>query len=96
MRRHPFPLTSAPSASGVVRRGSAIESLWTVNQRLANAERELRVQFTRIAQLQAQLDVVLGALRRSAGWSSCVSATTERATPSVRPGSTGRGIHAAR
>jgi hypothetical protein len=45
--------------------GSAIDSLSTVNQRLANAEREWRVQFTRIAQLQAQLDVVLGALRRS-------------------------------
>ncbi len=65
MRRHAFPSTSAPSAFGAVRRGSAIESLWTVNQRLANAERELSVQFTRIAQLQAQLDVLLGALRRS-------------------------------
>lgn len=27
--------------------------------------RALQIQFTRIAQLQAQLDVVLGALRRS-------------------------------
>ena len=44
--------------------GPADESR-TVNERLANAERELRVQFTRIAQLQAQLDVIVGALRRS-------------------------------
>ena len=36
-----------------------------VRQRLSRAEQELRVQFTRIAQLQAQLDVVLGALLRS-------------------------------
>lgn len=36
------------------------ESLWAVNQRLCIAERELRVQFTRIAQLQAQLDLLLG------------------------------------
>ena len=45
--------------------GSANESRWTVNERLANVERELRVQFTRIAQLQAELDVIVGALRRS-------------------------------
>jgi hypothetical protein len=56
---------SPPSASRTVRRGSTAESLWAVNQRLANAERELRVQFIRIAQLQAQLDLVMGALRRS-------------------------------
>lgn len=61
------PSASPTSASGAARRGSAaIASHWTVNQRLGNAERELRIQFTRIAQLQAQLDVVLGALRRSA------------------------------
>jgi hypothetical protein len=35
-----------------------------VTQRLAKAEQELQVQFTRIAQLQAQLDLVLVALRR--------------------------------
>ena len=63
MRRHEVLLVSPHSASGVGRRGSATESLWAVNQRLANAERELRVQFIRIAQLQAQLDLVLGALR---------------------------------
>jgi hypothetical protein len=67
MRRLTFPSASATSAPGAVRRGSpAIAMPWTVNQRLANAERELRIQFTRIAQLQAQLDVVLAALRRSA------------------------------
>jgi len=65
MQRHAFPSPSPPSVARAVRRGSGIESIWTINQRLANAERELRVQFTRIAQLQAQLDVVLGALRRS-------------------------------
>lgn len=41
------------------------KTLGDVNYRLAKAERELRIQFTRIAQLQAQLDVVVGALRRS-------------------------------
>ena len=65
MQRYELASSSPHSASGAVRRGSTTESLWAVNQRLANAERELRVQFTRIAQLQAQLDVVLGALRRS-------------------------------
>jgi hypothetical protein len=65
MPRNEFPSASPPSASRAVRRNSASESLWDVNQRLANAERELRVQFIRIAQLQAQLDLVLGALRRS-------------------------------
>ena len=59
-----FLSESPPGASRTVRHGSA-ESLWAVNQRLANAERELRIQFIRIAQLQAQLDLVLGALRRS-------------------------------
>jgi hypothetical protein len=62
MRREEFASASLPWASGVVRR-SPTDSHWAVNQRLDNAERELRVQFTRIAQLQAQLDVVLGALR---------------------------------
>jgi len=66
MRRLTFPSASPTSAAGAVRRGSAaVASPWTLNQRLGIAERELRVQFTRIAQLQAQLDVVLGALRRS-------------------------------
>ena len=56
---------SEPAASRTVRRGSAAGSLWAVTQRLANVERELRTQFIRIAQLQAQLDLALGALRNS-------------------------------
>jgi len=35
-----------------------------VVRRLDSAERELHVQFTRIAQLQAQLDLVTAALQR--------------------------------
>jgi hypothetical protein len=57
--------SASHSASAAVRRGFRTESLQAVNERLANAEQELRVQFTRIAQLQAQLDVVSGSLRRS-------------------------------
>jgi hypothetical protein len=38
--------------------------MWSVEKRLASAERELRLQFTRIAQLQAELDLLVGALRR--------------------------------
>ena len=58
---------SAPRASGTIQRRCDTHSLGTVNQRLATAERELRIQFTRIAQLQAQVDVLLGALSRSPG-----------------------------
>jgi hypothetical protein len=47
-------------------RRSTARSLWAVEQRLASAERELRIQFTRIAQLQAELDLFLGSLRREA------------------------------
>jgi hypothetical protein len=66
MPRHVCLSESSPSASRPVRSGTGGgESLWAVDQRLCIAERELRVQFTRIAQLQAQLDLVLGALRRS-------------------------------
>ena len=64
MRLHVLPSASPCSASGALRRESSGESLWAVEQRLASTERELRLQFTRIAQLQAQLDVVLGELRR--------------------------------
>ena len=46
-------------------RGSTAKSLWAVEQRLASAERELRIQFTRIAQLQSELDLLLTALRRA-------------------------------
>jgi hypothetical protein len=62
MPRNDIPSASPPSVSRAVQR-PATESLWAVDQRLANAERELRVQFIRIAQLQAQLDLVLGALQ---------------------------------
>ena len=57
---------SARASHQPVRPMSMTQSLRAVEQRLAHAERELRVQFTRIAQLQAELDQVLGALRRSA------------------------------
>ena len=78
MRRNNLASASPLSASRAVR-GAGTESLWAVNQRLANAERELRVQFTRIAQLQAQLDVVLGALQRSTAECMC-DRHPERAT----------------
>ena len=65
MQRQACSPASRSSVAAAARRGSANGPLWTVSERLANAERELRVQFTRIAQLQAQLDVVLGALRHS-------------------------------
>jgi hypothetical protein len=44
---------------------STAKALWAVEQRLAAAERELRIQFTRIAQLQADLDLMLAALRHA-------------------------------
>jgi hypothetical protein len=60
-------LSPPPPRAARTRRPSAVAApLWAVNQRLANAEQDLRIQFTRIAQLQAQLDVVLGAIRRAA------------------------------
>jgi hypothetical protein len=65
MRQHSLVSTTHPQSLAPVRPGRGIASRSSVNQRLGNAETELRVQFTRIAQLQAQLDVVLGALRRS-------------------------------
>lgn len=65
MPRNEFVSESLPSAFRSARRGIGDESLWAITQRLCIAERELRVQFTRIAQLQAQLDLVLRALRRS-------------------------------
>jgi hypothetical protein len=56
---------SVPSASRarVIRRFPSSPT-WSVEKRLAAAERELRMQFTRIAQLQAELDLLVGALRR--------------------------------
>jgi hypothetical protein len=58
--RSDAPLAARPAVRG----RAATESLSAVTQRLAKAEHELQVQFTRIAQLQAQLDLVLAALRR--------------------------------
>jgi hypothetical protein len=65
MPQKEFLSESPLSASRTARCGIGDESLWAIDQRLSMTERELRVQFTRIAQLQAQLDLVLGALRRS-------------------------------
>jgi hypothetical protein len=65
MPQNEFFSESPAFASRTARRGTGDVSLWAINQRLCGTERELRVQFTRIAQLQAQLDLVLGALRRS-------------------------------
>ena len=60
-----------PAAAPPARRTRVIRSptasIWAVEERLAAAERELRVQFTRIAQLQAELDLVSAALRRLPG-----------------------------
>ena len=61
------PQFLSDSTARAVRSGLAAQSLESVTQRLARAEEALGLQFTRIAQLQAQLDVVLGGLRRSAG-----------------------------
>jgi len=60
-----FPSVSAPSASHTRGIRAAPTSNGAVEQRLARAEQELRMQFTRIAQLQAELDLVLAMLRRS-------------------------------
>ena len=46
-------------------RGFTVHSRLAVEQRLAGAERELRIQFSRIAQLQAELDLLRAAFRRS-------------------------------
>jgi len=65
MQQRDSPSSSSHSAPGTARPGSTMHSLWTVKQRLTRTERELRVQFTRIAQIQAQLDLVVGAIRSS-------------------------------
>ena len=80
MRRHELLLASPRSASGVRRGDSPTESLWAVNQRLANAERELRVQFIRMAELQAQLDVVLNALRTAGNAETVIDRVRQRST----------------
>lgn len=45
-------------------RGFPAPAIRAVEERLAGAERELRVQFNRMAQLQAELDLASAALRR--------------------------------
>ena len=57
------PSVPVPRAARVIRHFPASPT-WSVEKRFAAAERELRVQFTRIAQLQAELDLLVGALRR--------------------------------
>jgi hypothetical protein len=89
MARDGFLSESPPPASPAsVERGSIGQSLWAVEQRPAGAERELRIQFIRIAQLQADLDLLQAALRhppddahlRSASPPSCgIHPVAERA-----------------
>ena len=58
----------SPSAPGASRariiRHYPASRMSSVENRLARAEQELRVQFTRIAQLQAELDLLVGAFKR--------------------------------
>jgi hypothetical protein len=58
-------LSKRLSASQVRVSPAQRDRLRWIEQRLANAEQELRTQFTRIAQLQAELDQVLAERRRS-------------------------------
>jgi hypothetical protein len=56
---------TSPPAARAVGDNSAVESLSAVQKRLAQAEHQLEIQFTRIGQLQAQLDLMLAALQRA-------------------------------
>lgn len=58
-----FQVEKASPAPRRVIRGSPAPLIWNLEDRLATVERELRVQFTRIAQLQATLDLLLAASR---------------------------------
>ena len=60
-RARPAVVTQATSRSAV--NSFSTGSMSTVEERLAAAERELKVQFARIAQLQAQLDRVAAVFR---------------------------------
>jgi hypothetical protein len=62
----PVKFLSTPSAPPAVRfdPSSRPRAIWNLEQRLARAEDELRIQFSRIAQLQAELDRVLATLQR--------------------------------
>ncbi len=62
---HKLMSKAQPSSSPTRFEPAAVgTSLWAVEQRLANAERELRIQFTRLAQMQAELDLLRGEHRR--------------------------------
>jgi hypothetical protein len=61
-RQIPVGVTTARFARTV---RPPLQSMSPVEQRLASAERELHIQFTRIAQLQAEFDLLQAALRRS-------------------------------
>lgn len=69
-------LSESPPASRGGRPDATTEWLWAIHQRLAHAEEDLRIQFTRIAQLQAQVDLLLAALRRSPGGAQAMSVGT--------------------
>ena len=45
----------------------SVDTIRRLEERLLDVEGELRLQFTRIAQLQAELDHLSGALRRLSG-----------------------------
>ena len=55
----------APPAPRFDRKSRSL-AVWTLDERLGRAEDELRIQFSRIAQLQAELDRVLAMLQRFA------------------------------
>lgn len=60
---------------------SPLTSTTLVDERLDSAECQLRVQFTRIAQLQAELDVMSAVFRR---WMSAPSTGLDDRGPCVR------------
>ena len=59
-------MLATASLSARARAGSdkSVDTIRALDERLSGVERELRLQFTRIAQLQAELDLSSGALRR--------------------------------
>ena len=59
-----FAPAIAPTATPGRLNRLTTRSVWAFEDRLAAAERELKVQFTRVAQLQAELDLVAAAMRR--------------------------------
>lgn len=62
------PTTGTPLAAARLKSSAALRAnRSSIEQRLASAEQELRVQFTRIAQLQAELDLLRATVKRSLG-----------------------------